>query len=172
MICVPFYVIDDLYIDAYFMDKIDKPYLRILLVKVKIEGSKCDGRILNTIPFETVVELLRNGLSDLQNISFNIKKENISYLDIMLSSLYNPGYYFRKREKEMTLSSILKIYDLAYKNVLDKLNRVKDVAVSYLSLSLANSSVIINNNEDQVYTQFFRSDPKFREAILNALSER
>lgn len=93
-------------------------------------------------------------------------------MDIILSSLYNPGYYFRKREKEITLSSILKIYDLAYKNVLDKLNRVKDAVVTYLSLSLANSSVIINNNEDQVYTQFFRSDPKFREAILSALSEQ
>ncbi|MEM3204392.1 MAG: hypothetical protein QW232_09280, partial [Saccharolobus sp.] len=88
------------------------------------------------------------------------------------SSLYNPGYYLRKRKKEITLSSLYKIYQLAYKVVLDKLQKRLPYDIIYSTIILNDNQILINGKIDDVYTNLFNNDEGFRKAILSLLSEQ
>ncbi|WP_016731396.1 hypothetical protein [Saccharolobus islandicus] len=164
---LPFYMTDNIFIDAYFLENISKPHTRILLVRTNLKPEE-NGEKLEPIPLNQVVKLLEDGYVDLK--SLNEKKERLDTLDYLLSGLYNPGLYFRKREAEITLSSLLRIYDLAYKQVLKKLRDSGHVNLTFASVSVSNNSILINGKEDKIYTALFKSDSNFKEAILSSLS--
>ncbi|AKA72876.1 hypothetical protein SULI_02390 [Saccharolobus solfataricus] len=165
---LPFYMIgNNIFIDAHFLSSISKPYIRILLVRSNLKLEQ-EGEKLEPIPLDHVIKLLEDGYVDLKSLSE--KKERLDSLDYLLSSLYNPGWYFRKREAEITSSSLLRIYDLAYKLVLKKLRDLSRVDVVFVSISFSNDSILINGKEDRIYTTLFKSDSNFKKAILNSLS--
>jgi len=164
---LPFYMTDNIFIDAHFLENISKPHTRILLVRTNLKPEE-NGEKLEPIPLNQVVKLLEDGYVDLK--SLNEKKERLDTLDYLLSGLYNPGLYFRKREAEITLSSLLRIYDLAYKQVLKKLRDSGHVNLKFASVSVSNNSILINGKEDKIYTALFKSDSNFKEAILSSLS--
>ncbi|QGA53228.1 hypothetical protein GFS03_00740 [Sulfolobus sp. E5-1-F] len=164
---LPFYRVDNIFIDAYFLKNVSKPHIRILLVRANLESREV-GEKLEPMPLNQVIKLLEDGYIELKNL--NEKRERLDSLDYLLSSLYNPGLYFRKREAEITLSSLLRIYDLAYKQVLKKLRDSSHVNLTFASILLFNDSILINDKEDQIYTALFKSDSNFKEAILSSLS--
>ncbi|MEM0362299.1 MAG: hypothetical protein QXH75_00575 [Sulfolobaceae archaeon] len=165
----PFYRVENIFIDAYFMDKLAKPYLRILLVKTNLVNQK-EGELINPLSFDTIIDLLKDGYNNLNSIKVN--KEKINILDSILSSLYNPGYYLRKRKEEITLSSLYRIYQLAYKVVLDKLQKRPPYDIIYSTIILNDNQILINGKIDEVYTKLFNHDEGFRKAILSLLSEQ
>ncbi|TRM73808.1 hypothetical protein DJ528_11140 [Sulfolobus sp. B5] len=135
-VATPFYrVSDDLFIDAYFIDKLTRSYERILLIRrdVVLENAMVE-KPLEPIPIPKVKELMEEGYNDLNNMEGN--RRNIDGIDTILSIFYNPGYYLRKQEKEITLSSILRIYELAYKMVLSKLSNNKNIELPIANFSI------------------------------------
>ncbi|MEM0294372.1 MAG: hypothetical protein QXF93_07220, partial [Saccharolobus sp.] len=143
--------------------------LRILLVKTNLVNQK-EGELINPLSFDTIIDLLKDGYNNLNSIKVN--KEKINILDSILSSLYNPGYYLRKRKEEITLSSLYKIYQLAYKVVLDKLQKRPPHDIIYSTIILNDNQILINGKIDDVYTNLFNNDEGFRKAILSLLSEQ
>ncbi len=170
-VVIPFYRVDNnLFIDAYFMDKLTRSYERILLIRrdVVLENTRIE-KLLEPIPIPKVKELLEEGYNDLNNMARN--RRNIDGTDVILSIFYNPSYYLRKQEKEITFSSILRIYELAYKTVLSKLSNNKNIQLIYSKILFVNS-INFNDKEDVVYNYLFNTDDRFKDAILSVLSEQ
>ncbi|WP_338604373.1 hypothetical protein V6M85_06295 [Sulfolobus tengchongensis] len=166
---LPFYDVNGIFIDAYFLDKISKPYLRILLVRSDVSPIESNGNGLQPIPLPKVIELLKEGYESLKQLK---EKERLDTTDYLLSILYNSGYYFKKREKEITLSSLARIYGLAYKMVLEKLQTTfPNVNLRFVRISVFDNKIMINDKEDPTYTNLFNSDTNFKKAILDSLSE-
>nr|WP_241208552.1 hypothetical protein [Sulfolobus islandicus] len=159
---LPFYMTDNIFIDAYFLENISKPHTRILLVRTNLKPEE-NGEKLEPIPLNQVVKLLEDGYVDLK--SLNEKKERLDTLDYLLSGLYNPGLYFRKREAEITLSSLLRIYDLAYKQVLKNyviqvmlishLLQYQYLIIQYLSTVKKIKSILLFLNPIQILRKLF-----------------
>lgn len=176
---IPFLKLDDkTLIDAYFLNKVSFPYTRILLVRSSLKNVNYgeEHKVLPSLSFSEIYELLKEGYSDLQKRIEEVKNKrtNLDSLDIILSTLYNPGYYFRKREGGLTASVIFNIYESAYKLVLNKLERLREISANnvfiYAKVNITNSQILLDDNKDEVYNYLFSHDSSFRNAILSVLS--
>lgn len=166
MIQIPFYKVSDLYLDAYFMDKLSKPYLRIFLVKANL--THFTQGYLQPIPFDRLLSLLDEGYKDLGNI--NVNKEKMTFLENLVSSIYNVGYFMKRREEEITLSTLIKFYKMVYDAVLKTLKKENNHELVYIPLDLSPDKILLDNKVDEAYTFLFNSDEKFKAEVLNLLS--
>ena len=166
MIQVPFYRVSDLYLDAYFMDKVGKPYLRILLVKANLRPSVQGS--LRPIEFDELISLLNEGYNDLKSV--NINKERITLIENLIDSIYNVGQFMRRRENEIVVSAIVKLYKIAYEKVLERVKRGAERELVYVPLGLSSNNVILGGKADEAYTFLFNNDEKFRASVLSLLS--
>ncbi|MCY0859901.1 MAG: hypothetical protein OWQ54_05665 [Sulfolobaceae archaeon] len=178
-VLIPFLKLDEkTLIDAYFLNKVSFPYTRILLVRSSLKNMNYgEGhKILSPLSLSEIYELLKEGYSDLQKKIEEVKnkKTNLDSLDIIFSTLYNPGYYFKKREGGLTVAVLFNIYKSAYNLVLSKLERLRETGANtvftYAKVNIANSQIFLDDNKDEVYNYLFSHDSSFRNAMLNVLS--
>lgn len=90
---IPFYVISNLMIDAYFIDKVSQKEDRILLIRSKREGKE-KGEI-KPLPFNLILSLLREGYEEVNKQD----SKSLKILEVFESIFYNQSVFIKNREK-------------------------------------------------------------------------
>jgi hypothetical protein len=159
---IPFYIIDKIMIDGYFIDKLSQKEDRILLVKNKKLGFS-SGEI-KPLPFNTVVSALEEGY--LETLNSNSKELRIP--EILESIFYNTGIYMKNREKEVIEKTLSKIYGELYSRLL-KIIKGGNYEITWHNIELKDNQIFFDNSLDKIYTKLFLNDEKFKSEFLKLL---
>ncbi|WP_048054494.1 hypothetical protein [Acidianus hospitalis] len=161
---IPFYVISNLMIDAYFIDKISQKEDRILLIRSKKEGKET-GEI-KPIPFNLIISLMREGYEEVSKQDF----KSLKISEVFESIFYNQSVFIKNREKEITEKVMRRIFSKMYERLFDIINNKYD-KVTWLEICIRQDKIFLENTYDEIYTRLFRSDEKFRNELLKLFAK-
>lgn len=156
---IPFYVISNLMIDAYFIDKVSQKEDRILLIRSKREGKE-KGEI-KPLPFNLILSLLREGYEEVNKQD----SKSLKILEIFESIFYNQSVFIKNREKEITEKVMRRIFSRMYERLFNIINDKYD-EVTWLEIRIQQDKIFLENTYDEIYTRLFKSDEKFRNEFL------
>ncbi|MBP1357219.1 MAG: hypothetical protein JZD40_01840 [Sulfolobus sp.] len=163
-ILIPYYKVKNLYVDAYLIKYLTNPIERISLVKWSVNERKEKGEV-KPLSYYDVIRMLEEGYRILK--SNGVEKEKLRLRDIAIIPLYNPGLLSLKKNDEITLQVLYKIYDITYRGILDNMKKIENPTLVWLAIKLDKDYVLINEKLDRVYSELFKSDEGFRNAILD-----
>lgn len=160
---IPFYVVNNIMIDAYFMDKLSNKEDRILLIKEKRQGFSF-GEV-KPIPYETLISYLEEGFSAVKRR----EKKNLKISEVLESIFYNQSVYLRNREKEILENIMKRIYEELYSRLFLMIRKVNTYELTWHDIKLNNGEVMFNGVVDRVYTKLYVNDPVFRSELNRLL---
>ncbi len=156
---IPFYMINNLMIDGYFIDKLSQKEDRILLVRNKKIGY-LSGKI-EPLSYESVISLLEEGY--LETLKSNSK--DLRMPEVLESIFYNPSIYMRNREKEIIEKTLSKMYGELYSRLL-KLIKNANYEITWHNIELKDNQIFFDNSPDKIYTKLFLNDENFKNEFL------
>lgn len=156
---IPFYVISNLMIDAYFIDKVSQKEDRILLIRSKREGKE-KGEI-KPLPFNLILSLLREGYEEVNKQD----SKSLKILEVFESIFYNQSVFIKNREKEITEKVMRRIFSRMYERLFNIISDKYD-EVTWLEIRIQQDKIFLENTYDEIYTRLFKSDEKFRNEFL------
>lgn len=156
---IPFYVVNNIMIDAYFMDKLSNKEDRILLIKERRQGFS-SGEV-KPIPYEALISYLEEGFSEVKKR----EKRNLRMSEVLESIFYNQSVYLRNREKEILENTMKRFYEELYSRLFSIIRKVNTYEVTWHDIRLNNGEVIFNGVVDRVYTKLYVNDPVFRSEL-------
>lgn len=162
---IPFYKVGRIFIDAYFMDKLESKADRIILVRANLPICENFERKLEPLQFYSIVNLLNEGYEEVKNFSFS-NRTSLETSDLIFSVIYNSGYYFKKREKELISQSLSKFYTLVYENVFGEIMRSSSYNLLYTSVNIDKGKITICDVDDKVYEKLYETDSGFKNAVV------
>jgi len=156
---IPFYVINNIMIDGYFMNKLSQKEDRILLVRNKRLGYP-SGKI-EPLPYTLVISLLEEGYSE----TLKTTSKELRASEVLESIFYNPSIYMKNREKEVIEKTLSKMYGELYSRLL-KLIKDASYEITWHNIELREDQIIFNNVPDKIYTKLYLNDEKFKNEFL------
>jgi hypothetical protein len=160
---IPFYVVNNIMIDAYFMDKLSNKEDRILLIKERRQGFSL-GEV-KPIPYETLISYLEEGFSAVKRG----EKRNLKISEVLESIFYNQSVYLRNREKEILENIMKRFYEELYSRLFLIIRKVNTYELTWHDIKLNNGEVMFNGVVDRVYTKLYVNDPAFRSELNRLL---
>ncbi|ARM75458.1 hypothetical protein [Acidianus manzaensis] len=150
---IPFYVYKDISIDGFFIDKISAPEDRIYLITTPCKNDEKNG--LAPLPIQKVLELLKEGYSNL-----HLERKPLSAIDIA-ETFYNQSSYIRRRENEIRINLLTKMYMNLYNNLFKKINSEYKLAWYKVELKESNT-IYICESMNKSYTLLYSKDKIFK----------
>ncbi|BCU67068.1 hypothetical protein HS7_05050 [Sulfolobales archaeon HS-7] len=160
---IPFYECKNILVDAYFPARVEHIEERIFLIRDKLKTSYTGN--IEHMPWDELINLFVESKKALERRDH---WKSLTATEVLASMFYNPSFYISRREHEINLESIRRMYLLFYNRFLSVANDCAPKRV-WGKLAYNNIEVYIDDEKSIIYTKLFKADGKFHAEVRKLL---